>query len=614
MILAKFIFKLRSNITLESDLLLAKMELATYLPNDVQAVLDIAAIMQQHPSLRELKGFERLDVNIRREGVPAYAGNGPLRVLPDLIRRVTFVQRVYCIVRKTKEAETLLAKTVHTCGPVLTTHEDKDFLIITAISHYTLFELSQLVVKRSGSPDETRRNLQLMLEALLNRNTTRYAKRLASDALSARSTTSHLSHDIHYYKAKFFPRLSRSILNIWSHRSERKINRVIDSFVGSGTLLLEAATLGIPSVGIDIDPLSVLIARAKLEAVRINSDLLSWEAHKALDILHTESTGQLGLFNTCTSIDGNEFPLVFPVWLMKNRKMTPQIATELIREIQTVQRAINTCNSLQVRLLFQVLLSDAISRKMRMRFLGTGSGRFSLTFAKSSIVQLFEKSLRKYINVAATSEWLRQTIHLQYADAKVIQADARHVPSDVGKFDILITSPPYLPASSGRESYAKAHALSLRALGIATYEEIDHLINHSIGSMGGNGVSLEDLSERERKVVNWLSGDKLRSVKAGPTARYFLDMRHSFMEMRRILQPGAYCIVISGKQSTFYQFSTRQALYTVPSAIILAEEAQRSGFEVEALHDIKLVKLNRNARPRSLDDYYETLVILKNPG
>jgi len=34
---------------------------------------------------------------------------------------------------------------------------------------------------------------------------------------------------------------------------------------------------------------------------------------------------------------------------------------------------------------------------------------------------------------------------------------------------------------------------------------------------------------------------------------------------------------------------------------------------VEALHDIKLFKSNANARPRSLDDYYETLIMLRKP-
>jgi len=101
--------------------------------------------------------------------------------------------------------------------------------------------------------------------------------------------------------------------------------------------------------------------------------------------------------------------------------------------------------------------------------------------------------------------------------------------------------------------------------------------------------------------------DSLRAIKAVPVARYFLDLRQSFTEMLRILSPGGLAVVVSGKTSTFYQFATRNALFVVNSAELLADEAQRAGFEVEALHDIKLFKSNANARPRSLDDYYENI-------
>ena len=80
------------------------------------------------------------------------------------------------------------------------------------------------------------------------------------------------------------------------------------------------------------------------------------------------------------------------------------------------------------------------------------------------------------------------------------------------------------------------------------------------------------------------------------------------------MSPGGMAIVVSGKESTFYEFSTRRPLLVVHSAELLADEARNAGFAVESLHDIQLNKSNMNARPRSLDDYYETLVVLRNPG
>jgi len=488
-------------------------------------------------------------------------------------------------------------------------HTDGEALVIQAIPHYALFEFSDVVARRSSDAAQTKLNLDAVLDALLDKTDNRHAVKLARDALAARSTTSHLSHDIHYYKAKFFPRMARSMLNICAQRLGDRPHRVIDNFVGSGTTLLEAASMGISSVGIDIDPLSILIARAKLEAVCLDSDLLANEVGRAVQLLNAREKGQLVLFDRSSPGAG---VMTFPSWLMKNRNMTPQIAAELGGEISTVQGVVAECD-LRVRRLFRVLMSDAISRKIKMRFLGTGVGRFSLTLAQTSIPQFFSKSLEKYVKVAATSEWLRHTVHLDFAAAQVARADARNIPDDVGRFDILATSPPYLPASSGRESYAKARAPSLIALGMKEPEEVEVLVDDSIGSMHGGKVDLNMLTESERNLVEWLRRDELRAIKAEPTARYFLDMRRAFSEMRRIMLPGAYCIVVSGKQSSFYQFSTRKVLYVVPSAQILADEAQSVGFEVESLQDVQLVKSNKNARPRSLDDYYETIITLRNP-
>jgi hypothetical protein len=290
--------------------------------------------------------------------------------------------------------------------------------------------------------------------------------------------------------------------------------------------------------------------------------------------------------------------------------MTPEIAAGLSAEIAIARTAIADCHP-DMRDLFRVLLSDAVTGRIKMRFLGTGVGRFSLTFSKTTLADRLAKSLAHYAKVTAACEWLCETLCLNLASARVLQADTRAIPDNIGKFDILLTSPPYLPASSGRESYAKARAPSLITLGMTDHENVDSLVDDSIGSMEGAEFDHSALSDQEQAVVTWLQNDGLRANKAEPTARYFLDMRRTFVEMYRVLNVGGRAVVVSGKESTFYHFATREALYVVPSAQLLAEEALTAGFEVEALHNMPLKKSNMNARPRSLDDYYETLIFLR---
>lgn len=604
-----FVFKLRKNIALEGDLLLAYMELDSFLPGAVQNLDDIKSLIQQVPELANLKDFSALESNVRLNGKQGYTASGKIEILAHLIRRVSFIQHIYCITTFSEQAKIFLTEIINSLGEVITYQIYENILIIQAIPHYTLIELSKVVANQSNGIFDTKRNLDFLLNGLLNKTVDQKTTKLVNNALSAQLTTSHLSHDIHYYKAKFFPRMARSLLNICSQKLGEGQHRVLDNFVGSGTTLLEASLLGIPSVGLDIDPLSVMIAATKLQAISIESELLSKEVVCTLQSIEN----QIIESRFCDQSKLPESNIVFPTWLLKNRKMSIEIASELSREIHQIKTAIFNSDR-RVQNLLNILLSDAISRKIKMRFMGTGVGRFSLTFAKSMLLDIFRKSLQQYVKVGAMCEWLEKTIHLHFTEAQVIAADARNIPNTLGLFDILITSPPYLPASSGRESYAKARALSLIALNLQSLEEVDSLVDDSIGSMNGGYIDINALSNIERDLVDWLSKDKLRNIKAEPTAKYFLDMKTSFAEMYRVLQPGGMAVVVSGKNSTFYEFSTRQPLYIVNVAEILASQAEKIGFEVDALHDIQLDKSNKNARPRSLDDYYETLIMLRKPA
>lgn len=601
---ATYIFKLRCNISLEGDATLARMELGAFLPNELKEVTNFNSVIQRYPQLMMIGGLGSPESQTRPEGTQGYITEAPVELLPDLVRRVSFIQDIYCLSENTDYLKCVLTNMRRDIGPVFVSWANSDTVAFHAIPHYAILELSDEAVKQSTGPYETKKKVSGLLNALLGSTGQRSDIKLAEKALSLKSTTSHLGHDFHYYKAKFFPRLARMLINICERKVPNGQHRVMDNFVGSGTTLLEASTLGIPSVGIDIDPLSVLITKAKLESARLDSTDVNEEAARVKEVLASPLWGQ----KPATQ------PMMLPEWLTKNRRMTAEIASQVSWEITQIRSAIDACTNPEMSNLLSVAMSDAIARKIRMRFLGTGVGRFALSFSKASIMDMFCKSMDRYSKVTAVSEWMRDELNTMPAEAQVLSGDARCMPEDIGLYDILVTSPPYMPASSGRESYAKARAPSLIALGLESAQTVDDLADGSVGSMNSNNPDFAQLTARERRIAEWLQDDELRSIKAAPTARYFLDMRSSFREMRLFMPPGGMAIVVSGKQSTFYEFSTRRTLLVVDSAELLADEARSAGFEVEALHDVKLQKSNRNARPRSLDDYYETLIMLRNPA
>src|SRR5262245_11279186 len=90
-----------------------------------------------------------------------------------------------------------------------------------------------------------------------------------------RQSTRYSAHGLHEYRGKFNPQVVRAIGNLLGLEPG---DRVLDPFCGSGTTLLEAAHIGWNAVGVDLNPLGVLIANAKLAAFNASPATLSREA------------------------------------------------------------------------------------------------------------------------------------------------------------------------------------------------------------------------------------------------------------------------------------------------------------------------------------------------
>lgn len=67
-------------------------------------------------------------------------------------------------------------------------------------------------------------------------------------------------HSIHPYPAKFIPEIPRNLLDVLPIPEG---TAVFDPFCGSGTTLVEAQSRGIPSIGVDLNPIACLISKVK---------------------------------------------------------------------------------------------------------------------------------------------------------------------------------------------------------------------------------------------------------------------------------------------------------------------------------------------------------------
>ena len=96
----------------------------------------------------------------------------------------------------------------------------------------------------------------------------------------------HLLEAIHPYPAKFIGELPRTLMEMLPCP---KGTLIFDPFAGSGTTLLEAQRLQMPSVGVDINPIACLISRVKT-GPRLPG--LDEQARRAAAAAESSRTGQ----------------------------------------------------------------------------------------------------------------------------------------------------------------------------------------------------------------------------------------------------------------------------------------------------------------------------------
>ena len=413
-------------------------------------------------------------------------------------------------------------------------------------------------------------------------------------AINRKNTSAPHVHGLHTYKAKFFPRFVRSLIvsNI-DHDKEDAI--ICDPFLGSGTTTVECAMMGLPSYGIDIDPLSCFIAKAKAKGLKTNPDELFNTLNFSIPLRQ--------------EVSHFTFPEVF------RRKFEKWGTTnDMNLYISQINKELDTINSEKgdLKIFHKLALSDALTRKFNVRMLGTGSGRFSLEIAKTDLNSLININKTQLYRALSTTSLLKRIYNIRLSEPIIEQGDATQRKYEDSKFDIIVTSPPYLPAASGREDYLVGKMISLKAIGGLSETDFANYSNKSVGSIDNkDDIKTEGLPLKVIELYNWLKHDELRSIKALPVLSYYNALKKSLIEDKRTIRPTGKIIYIIGKESVFYKMSTGEVLYKVDCSSIFQELAQSVGLKIHSVIDIELDKKNVVARPRASDKYYETAIIME---
>lgn len=249
------------------------------------------------------------------------------------------------------------------------------------------------------------------------------------------SDTRYLTHGIHRYSGKFIPQIARQAVELCAGPGEV----VLDPYCGSGTTLLEAALAGRRAVGVDLSPLAVLIARAKVTPV--DDGVLDALLVRAREAVESESL----------PAESGDDPRLTDPWFTK------WFAPQRLRELVALDRLARSLPDVSARNIALVAVSDVLRRSS---FANSTYPNVMFDRRKPTPSSAYPAFLTRLTQVCDAVRRLDAHVPADAAPL-VLHADARRLPLGDDCVDAVVTHPPYI----GSIPYAEYGLLSLTWLG-----------------------------------------------------------------------------------------------------------------------------------------------------
>lgn len=412
----------------------------------------------------------------------------------------------------------------------------------------------------------------------------------------------YASHNFHSFPAKFPPQLPRKFIEELSVPGDV----VLDPMMGSGTTMLEAYLSGRRGVGFDIDPLALMLTKAKVTP--LNARLVARIGNRILE--RAQRTARERRHELVRELENR--------WDSKTRDFIDYwFAPETQIELLALITEIDQIEDAGLRTFFELAFSAIIITKsggvslafdlahtrphrakvvigtsgeviLGSELAGSSSRRVRfLTKTVRSPFREFEKRVEQNLSGLRESNSDRIQPYLEglfepepeRTEPHIALGNAQGLPLGDDSIDLVVTSPPY---ASNAIDYMRAHKFSLAWMGYPV-DELGQKRKEYIGGEAVTGFDFEDLPDKTRRVVAGISDQDEK--KSRVLRRYFSEMTRTLREMFRVLRSGKTAIVVVG--------SSVMRGRDTETHTCLAEIGRQIGFEIPR---IGVRNLDRNRR------------------
>jgi DNA modification methylase len=330
-----------------------------------------------------------------------------------------------------------------------------------------------------------------------------------------RKDTAYITHGYHRYPAKFIPQIVSRLVEKYT----REGDFIVDPFGGCGTTLVESKVMGRSSMAVDINPVAVLITKAKITPI----DPIKIEAEFA------RIQTKLETYNKNSKVRAPEHERIDYWFKPEQKRKLAFIFAEISKIKDENAQDFFFCG-------FSNILKNCSIWLQK-------SNKPTRDFQKqpSEPIKTFAKQIKMMLRGnAQLFEMLLEKDRLKIL-SKVVCTDARTIPAKDNTISLIVTSPPYVT------SYEYADLHQLTALWLEYTKDLSDFRKRFIGTSYHNKKDLrlnsriaenirEELLKRDKKTAEEVS-------------TYFSEMNQVFVEMKRILKKGGKTCIVIGNTS-----------------------------------------------------------------